>query len=193
MLFAGVLGLLLSCGLAWQVPRLFHGMPSNLYHDVRVSVVLVGSSLSFGLVCAVYSAIFLGLQRYWVPMSITIINRVSYAAIVVVIVALHGSLELMGIAVAAVNVLTGIMQLFAWRQRAAHVRVSLRTAEYDVFKNVTRFCSLQSVWMIAMLCITGLDVTIVGHYDYLQTAYYSIATLPVAFILMITSAMLNPL
>jgi O-antigen/teichoic acid export membrane protein len=193
MCFAGLLGLLLTCGLAWQVPRLFHGMPSNLYHEVRVSVLLIGASLSFGLVCAVYSAVFLGLQRYWIPMSITIANRVSYAAIVVAIVALSGSLEEMGIAVAAVNVVTGVVQVLAWRQRASHICVSLRASESQVLKNVTRFCSLQSVWMMAMLCIAGLDVTIVGHYDYLQTAYYSIATLPVAFVSMTISAMLNPL
>ena len=193
MFFAGALGLLLTCGLAWQVPRLFHRMPTNLYHDVRISVLLIGASLSFGLVCAVYSAVFLGLQRYWIPMSITILNRVAYALIVILIVTMRGSLEAMGIAVAGVNVLTGLLQLFAWRQRASHVRVSLRTADYGVLKNVTRFCSLQSVWMIAMLCISGLDVTVVGHYDYPQTGYYSIATLPVAFILMIMSAMLNPL
>jgi len=193
MFFAGFLGVLLTCGLAWQVPRLFRGMPSNLYHDVRVSVLLIGASLSFGLVCAVYSAVFLGLQRYWIPMSITIINRISYAAIVIAIVALRGSLEAMGIAVAAVNVLTGLLQVLAWREKASHVRVSLRAVDSRVLKNVTRFCSLQSVWMMAMVCITGLDITIVGHYDYPQTAYYSIATLPVAFVLMIMSAMLNPL
>jgi O-antigen/teichoic acid export membrane protein len=193
MFFAGLLGVLLTCGLAWQVPRLFRGMPSNLYHDVRVSVVLVGSSLSFGLLCAVYSAVFLGLQRYWIPVSITVVNRVSYTATIVAVVALRGSLEAMGVAVAAVNVSTGLLQVVAWRKRASHIRVSLRTADYRVLKNVTRFCSLQSVWMIAMLCIAGLDVTIVGHYDYVQTAYYSIATLPVAFVLMIMSAMLNPL
>lgn len=193
MLLAGLLGMLLTCALAWQVPRLFHGMPSNLYHQVRVSVLLVGWSLSFGLVCAVYSAVFLGLQRYWIPMSITIVNRVSYAAIVVLIVALRGSLEAMGVAVAAVNVVTGLMQVLAWKERASHVYVSPRTADYGVLKNVARFCSLQSVWLISMLCIAGLDVTIVGHYDYVQTAYYSIATLPVAFVLMIMSAMLNPL
>ncbi|HXF13724.1 MAG TPA: polysaccharide biosynthesis C-terminal domain-containing protein [Terriglobales bacterium] len=193
MFFAGSLGVLLTCGLARQVPRLFRSMPSNLYHDVRVSVLLVGASLSFGLVCAVYSAVFLGLQRYWIPMSITIFNRVSYAAIVIAIVALRGSLEAMGTAVAAVNVVTGALQVLAWRKKASHIRVSLRAADSRVLKNVTRFCSLQSVWMMAMLCIAGLDVTIVGHYDYLQTAYYSIATLPVAFVLMIMSAMLNPL
>jgi O-antigen/teichoic acid export membrane protein len=193
MCFAGLLGLLLTCLLAWQVPRLFHGMPSNLYHEVRVSVLLIGASLSFGLVCAVYSAVFLGLQRYWIPMSITIANRVSYAVIVVAIVALSGNLEEMGIAVAVVNVFTGLLQVLAWKERASHIRLSPRAADSRVLKNVGRFCLLQSVWMIAMLCIAGLDVTIVGHYDYLQTAYYSIATLPVAFVLMIMSAMLNPL
>jgi O-antigen/teichoic acid export membrane protein len=193
MCFAGLLGLLLTGGLAWQVPRLFHDMPSNLHHEVRLSVLLIGASLSFGLVCAVYSAVFLGLQRYWIPMSITIANRVSYAAMVVAIVVLSGSLEAMGIAVAAVNVVTGVLQVMAWRKKASHIRVSMQAADSQVLKNVTRFCSLQSVWMLAMLCITGLDITIVGHYDYLQTAYYSIATLPVAFVLMIISAMLNPL
>jgi O-antigen/teichoic acid export membrane protein len=44
-----------------------------------------------------------------------------------------------------------------------------------------------------MLCVTGLDVTIVGHYDYIQTAYYSIATLPTNFVLLIVASILNPL
>lgn len=193
MLFAGVLGLLLTFGLAWQVPRLFHSMPPDLYHDARVGVALVGSSLSFGLVCAVYSAVFLGLQRYWIPMTITIINRVSYAAIIVAVVALHGDLEAMGVAVASVNVASGLLQVVAWRWKASHIAVSVRRVDARVLKEVTRFCSLQSVWTAAMLCITGLDIAIVGHFDYAQTAYYSLAALPTSFALMVMSSMLNPL
>ena len=193
MFFAGFLGVLLTCGLAWQVPRLFRGMPSNLYHDVRVSVLLIGASLSFGLVCAVYSAVFLGLQRYWIPMSITIINRISYAAIVIAIVALRGSLEAMGIAVALINIATGILQVVMWRRKASHIRLSGRLVRYPVLKKVVRYCSLQSIWTFGMLCVTGLDITIVGHYDYSQTAYYSIATLPTSFVLLVISSMVNPL
>src|SRR5712671_2640107 len=80
MMLAGILGVSLTFALAWQVPRLFKAMPATLYHDVRISVMLVGSSLSFGLVCAVYSAVFLGLQRYWIPMTISIVNRAFFAA-----------------------------------------------------------------------------------------------------------------
>jgi O-antigen/teichoic acid export membrane protein len=65
--------------------------------------------------------------------------------------------------------------------------------EYRILKNVARFCTYQSIWTVGMLCVTGLDVTIVGHYDYIQTAYYSIATLPTNFVLLIVSSILNPL
>jgi O-antigen/teichoic acid export membrane protein len=193
MLAAGILGVGLAIILAWQVPRLFSTMPANLYHEVRTSLLLVGSSLSFGLVCAVHSAVFQGLQRYWIPMMLSIVNRALYAAIVIAVVALHGNLVAMGSAVALVNVATGAMQVIAWRKRASHVALSFRLVEFGVLKDVTRFCSLQSIWTIAMLCITGLDIAIVGHYDYVQTAYYSIATLPTNFMLMIAAAVIGPI
>jgi len=193
MLIAGILGVTLTFILAWQVPRLFSAMPANLYRDVRISVMLVGSSLSFGLVCAVYSAVFLGLQRYQIPMTISIVNRAVFVTVVVAVVALRGSLTAMGIAVALVNVSTGMMQVIAWRKKAAHIPISVGSADIRIFKAVARFCSAQYVLTVAMLCITGLDITIVGHYDYVQTAYYSIATLPTSFVLLIISSLLNPL
>jgi O-antigen/teichoic acid export membrane protein len=168
-------------------------MPANLYHDVRISVVLVGSSLSFGLVCAVYSAVFLGLQRYWIPMTISIVNRASFAAIVLAVVALRGNLTAMGAAVAFVNIVTGFLQVVAWRQRASHIRISPRLVDFRVLTTMARYCSLQSIWTAAMLCVTGLDIAIVGHFDYVQTAYYSIATLPTSFALSIIGSMMGPL
>jgi O-antigen/teichoic acid export membrane protein len=193
MIFAGTLGPACTLILAWQVPRLFSKMPSNLYHDVRVSLVLVGFSLSFGLICAVYSAVFLGLQRYGIPMTISIVNRASFAAIVLTVVALHGSLAAMGMAVALVNTSTGVLQVIAWRAKASHIRISTRLVDFHVLTVVARYCSLQSIWTVAMLCVTGLDVAIVGHFDYVQTAYYSIATLPTSFALSIIGSMMGPL
>lgn len=193
MIFAGLFGILLTAILAWQVPRLFSTMPIDLYHDVRMSVLLVGSSLSFGLVCAVYSAVFLGLQRYWVPMTISIGNRAIFVTVVVAVVALHGSLTAMGVGVALVNVLTGITQIIAWRTKASHIRVSRRLADRPVLVAMARYCSMQSIWTVGMMCVSGLDITIVGHYDYGQTAYYSIATLPTNFLLLILGSAMGPL
>lgn len=190
---AGILGLVLALVLAWEVPRLFSAMPADLYHDVRVSVMLVGSSLSFSLVCAVYSAVFLGLQRYWIPMTIAIVNRLSFAAIVIAVVALNGSLTAMGIAVALVNVVTGLSQVVAWRKKASRIRISIGFVDHLTIRTMVRYCSLQSIWIFGMLCVTGLDVVIVAHYDYVQAAYYSIATLPTSLALSIIGSMMGPL
>jgi O-antigen/teichoic acid export membrane protein len=108
-------------------------------------------------------------------------------------VALHGKIATMGFAVAIVNVVTGSLQVVAWRKKASHILISLRSADYRVLKKMARYCSLQSIWTLGMLCVTGLDITIVGHYDYVETAYYSIATLPTTFVLLIISSMVNPL
>ena len=192
MLLAGLFGGALTLGLAWQVPRLFSGMPAGLVPQVRISLILVGFSLSFGLVCSVYSAVFLGLQRYWIPTFITIFTRVLFVIAIFVAVWADGNLEIMGLAAALVNILAGLLQVAAWRKRASEIRVSLSLVDFKIFKNLARYCSLQSVSTIAMFCITGLDIVIVGHFDYVQTAYYSIASLPTSFLLLITSSFLSP-
>jgi O-antigen/teichoic acid export membrane protein len=193
MIMTGILGGALILGLAWLIPRLFSAMPANLFPQVRIGLILVGFSLSFGLVSSVYSAVFLGLQRYWIPTLITILNRLLFAIAVITAVYAGGSLAIMGLAVALVNIFVGVLQVFTWKKRAANIRVSLQLVGLRVLKNVARYCSLQSISTIAMFCITGLDIVIVGHFDYVQTAYYSIATLPTNFLLLMISSMLSPL
>ena len=193
MLMAGALGAALIVGLAWQIPRLFSAMPAQLFPEVRLSLILVGFSLCFGLVCSVYSAVFLGLQRYWIPTLITIFNRLAFAAGIFLAVWTGGSLEIMALAAALVNVAAGFLQVLAWRRRVRQVPVSLSLLDFGILKKVTRYCSLQSVSTLAMFCITGLDILIVGHFDYVETAYYSIATLPTSFLLLIISSFLSPL
>lgn len=193
MILAGVLGVAITAVLAWQLPRLFQTMPASLYQDVRTSVILVGTSLSFGLVCSVFAAVFIGLQRYTVPTVVAILNRALSATIVVAAVSLHGSLVVMACAVAIANISAGILQIALWKKLAPQVSISLRLVDRVIANQVFRYCIVLAVWSGAMLCISGLDLTIVGHYDFKQTGYYSIATLPNNFMLMILSAALGPL
>lgn len=193
MLATSILGVLLTLILAWRVPQIFHDMPAFLYRDVRISLIFVGLSLSFGLFCSVFSAIFLGLQRYAVPMAISIVNRILFALVVCFAVLFNHSLAVMGAAVAIVNISTGVVQIVAWRRLARRIRISLRGLDYDVLKKMLAYCSVLAIWSGAMLCITGLDVTIVGHYDFSQTGFYSIATLPTNFIISVLGAALGPL
>ncbi|MEO6805314.1 MAG: polysaccharide biosynthesis C-terminal domain-containing protein [Edaphobacter sp.] len=192
-LITGLLGVALTLGLAWQVPRLFHNMPAPLFRDVRASVAFVGTSLSFGLVCSVFSAVFVGLQRYSVPMGISILNRVLFTAAVLIAVLLHTSLATMGAAAAVVNVTTGLMQIIAWGRLSSRIRISLKLVGRKALRQMAHYCFLIAVWTVGMLCVSGLDITIVGHFAYDEVAYYSIATLPITFLLALISSMLGPM
>lgn len=192
MLLMSIAGVLLTLVLAWRVPHLFHEMPASLYRDVRISLLFIGISLSFGLFCSVYAAIFLGLQRYAVPMVTLIINRVLFTTVICLAVSLHSSLALMGALAAAVNVFTGLLQIEAWRKMASHIQVSLRGLDYGVLKKMLAYCSVLAIWSAGMLCVNGLDVTIVARYDFSETGFYSIATLPTNFIASILGAALAP-
>jgi len=193
MLIAGGLGLILTSILAWQVPRLFSAMPSSFFHEVRVSVVLVGFSLSLSLVCSLYSAVFLGLQRYGIPMAIAAANRAAFTAAAIAIAARGGNLVAMSAGAAVINVATGVAQVVAWQRRAGPVAVSLASAESATVRSMTMYCFYQSVWTVGMLCVSGLDVALVGHYDYGQTAYYAIASMPIGFLSAVIASLLSPI
>lgn len=193
MLAASIIGVGLTLVLAWQVPHLFHGMPAVLHRDVRLSIVFVGLSLSFGLVCSIFSAIFYGLQSYVAPTVISVINRLLYAAVVIAAVACHQSLAVMGTLVALVNVFTGLLQIEAWRRWASSISVRLRAIDLSQVRKIFGYCSAVAIWTAGMLCVTGLDVTIVGKYDFGQTAFYAIAALPANFAIAILGAALAPL
>jgi O-antigen/teichoic acid export membrane protein len=193
LLLVSAVGCVLTVVLAWQVPRIFHDMPPGLYHDVRIGLIWVGISTCVNLFCGIFNAIFTGLQRFAVPTVLSLVNRVLFVAVVLTAVALHGSLAAMGLAVAAVNVLTGLLNFVAWKRWAGSVRLRLAGLDYAAVRTMIGYCSTLAVWTVGMLCVSGLDLTIVGRWDYGQTGFYSIGTAPTNFMIAIMGAAMAPL
>jgi O-antigen/teichoic acid export membrane protein len=193
MLVASALGALLTCILVWRVPVIFRTMPASYYHDVRLSVLFVGVSLSVTLATSVFVAIFLGLQRYRVPMVTTIVSRLAFGVVICATAAAHSSLADMGAAAASVNILNALLQVGVWRQSASHISVSLRLIDIPLLKRMLQYCAVLTVWSVCAMFISGLDLTIVGHYSFGETAYYAIANAPTAFLITIVAALMGPL
>lgn len=190
---AGVLGICLTLGLAWAVPELFQKMPAAQYRDVRMGILFVGISLSVSLATSIFSAIFLGLQRYQVPMITTVIGKLLYAVALCSSVYFHGGLAAMGAAVAVANLLAAAFQVILWKRLASHIHVTLQNVDRAMLRQMLAYCGVMTIWSACMLFISGIDLMIVGHYDFGQVAFYSIATAPTNFILMVIGAVLGPL
>jgi O-antigen/teichoic acid export membrane protein len=193
LLMVSAVGVVLTLVLAWQAPRIFHEMPPDLYWGARLSLVFVGASASFGLLCSIFASIFIGLQRFAIPTVLSFVNRLLFVAAVMVTVFFHGGLAVMGAMVAVVNIAIGLLQFGAWRKFAKHVRLSLFDLDYGVLRGMVSYCSSLAIWTVGMLCVSGLDVAIVGRYDFTRTAFYSLAAIPTNLIIAIMGAALAPL
>ena len=190
---AGILGVLLTLVLVWRVPVIFRTMPVSFFPDVRRAVLFVGLSLSVSLATSVFVAIFLGLQRYRIPMMTTIANRLAFGVVICAAATAHASLATMGALAASVNILTAGLQVAMWRKHASHISMSVNLIDVALLKKMLRYCSVLVIWSLSAMLISGLDLTVVGHYSFSETAYYAIANAPVAFLVLIVSALMGPL
>ena len=50
-----------------------------------------------------------------------------------------------------------------------------------------------SIWTLAMFFVSGLDIVIVGHYQYKDTGFYSVASGAANFMLAVVSSLFGPL
>ena len=192
-LLSGLIGLALSVMLALLVPLFFKTMPPAIAHDVTEGVLLVGASTAFLLACSPFMAFFRGLQRYTMPTVSAVANKLAYVAVMVALVATHRSLTAMGWSMALLNVLTGVGQVWAWRGVLPHIQVRRRLVHWPIARQMLQYCAVLGIWTAGMLIITGLDLTIVGHFDFGSTAFYAIAATPITFLVLMMQAALNPL
>jgi len=193
MTVSSLFGVLLSIGLAMLVPYLFPDMPPSVAADVARGVLLVGISTAVLLAASPFAAFFLGLQRYAVPTFLSISNKLLYVAAIVVMVEQHRSLTEMGAAVAVINVVTALLQILVSRALLPQIRVHISLVVWPVAKQIVGYCAILGIWTAGVLIISGLDTTIVGHFELNATAYYAVAATPVNFLAMILQAALNPL
>jgi O-antigen/teichoic acid export membrane protein len=172
---AAALGVCLSGILAWQMPHVFAAMPPRLVREARIALLLMGGSFALGLPFSVIHAVFIGLQRNEISVLIILANRFSMAALVVGAVAHHRGLVAMGAAVAIANILSCGGSYVAWRTWAPHVKIRITLASRGYATEVASYSAALAVWFAAMLMVSGLDLSIVGVFDYTATAYYAVA------------------
>jgi O-antigen/teichoic acid export membrane protein len=180
--------------LTWRVPQLFHQMPGALLRSVREGLLAVGLTAAFSLPFGAFMAAFVGLQKYSVPVILSTLNRILSAAAVVGILLMHGSLVQLALVMAAFNVIAALMQFLGWRVYARE-RVDFSFLYFDrkTALQLVKYGGVLSLWTLAGLLISGLDVLIVGHYDYKNTGFYAVASSVTNFMLLVVGSIFGPI
>ena len=180
--------------IARFVPQLFHQMPPELVPEVRMGVIVLGLSTAFALPFNAFAAVFNGLQRYTFPTVVAIVGRLGSAALLVMVLLLHGSLVQMACVLAVSTLGSGVAQYLGWRSYArSRVGFTFFLYRRDVALRLAKYGGILSVWTVAMLLVSGLDNVIVGHYDFKNTGYYNIASGITNVMLALVSSVFGPM
>ncbi len=195
---------LLSCGsaigsimvgvLAWQVPHLFHQMPASLVLPVRLGLLAIGLSTAISLPFGVFLSTFTGLQEYGFPTLLLSVSRVATAAALITALLLHATLFEMALLMAVLNLITALLQYVGWKLYASR-RTGFQFFRIDraASLRLVEYCGILTIWTLGTLLISGLDTTIVGHFDYANTGFYAVAGSATNFMLLLVGNLLGPL
>lgn len=190
---SALLALLAMAGLSWQLPNLFRDLPPSLHADARLALLIVGGVAAIGLPASVFNGIFIGLQRNEIPAAIIGGSRVLSTILVIAAAYLGGSMVVMATIVAGMNLLSYIVQYWASRRLALDVRLSPQLISKRAGREIVGYCFSLSIWTFATMLVTGLDLTLVGIFDFEAVGYYSIAASLITFVAGLQSALFSTL
>jgi O-antigen/teichoic acid export membrane protein len=162
--------------LTWQLPNLFKEMPLELQPDARSALMLVGGSLALGLPFSAFGGVFVGLQRYDIPAWIIGTSKLIGAAFVLLVAYSSHSIVWMSFALALSNICCSIWQFLAFKQLSININISTKMVSKSSAIEITSYCYSISISTIAMMLVSGLDILIVGIFDYGSVVYYTLAT-----------------
>jgi O-antigen/teichoic acid export membrane protein len=190
---AAIFALTAMTMLAWQLPRLFHELPPQFYSDARTALLIVGGAAALGLPASIFNGIFIGLQRNEVPAVIIGGSRLISAFLLIAVAYLGGDLVLMATVVATVNLLSYGVQYWACRKLALGIHVAATLISKQTAREIFSYCFSLSIWTFAGMLVTGLDITLVGIFDFQSVGYYTIAASLITFIMGLQSALFSTL
>ncbi len=178
---AGIIGIAGSVATAMLLPHMFRQMPSSLAGEARVALLIVAASLAVGLPASAFNGVFIGLQRNEVPAAIIGGSRICSAALLILVVKQGGDLTQMGLAVAVANLASYALQYVMYRRLVPGARLSTQLVSSETGRELFDYCLSLSIWSFAMLLVTGLDVTLVGYFQFGAVVYYAVAASLITF------------
>jgi O-antigen/teichoic acid export membrane protein len=172
------------CGLA--VAAFFSGIfpqvPGAFVSQARAALLIITITLALGLPASVFNAVFVGLHRNEVP-ALIIAGRNLLTGIAVVLIAhSRGTILEMAMAAGAINLFSYGAQYLVFRRKTAGTWIAIAYLSRSVARELASYCKSLSIWSFSVLLVMGLDLTLVGIFDFQSVAYYAVAAIPAGFL-----------
>jgi O-antigen/teichoic acid export membrane protein len=190
---AGALALLLIGSVIILLREFFHGIPLPILGEVRAAALILTVSAALLLPASLYAGILIGLHRNDIPAMVIGTSRLAGAMAVILASQFTQSLVALASCIAVTNLIGGfLLWTSAGRLLPGSNRLRLQPNK-PMAKELAHYCVGLTVFSFAMLLVGGLDVTILGHFNFAEVGYYAIASLLVTFVISLNNSMLSAL
>jgi O-antigen/teichoic acid export membrane protein len=188
----GLVALVITLWIVSDAASFFHGVPMNLLHEFRTATVIMALGAAFLLPLSTFTGVLVGLQRNEVPAFAIGGSRLAGATVAVFAARYTTSLTVIALFVAAPNLAGGLIQALASRKIAGD---ALKQFWFDreVARSMIHYGMGLTVWSVGMLLVSGLDVTIVAHFQFESVGYYAIAATAITIFASANSSILSAL
>jgi O-antigen/teichoic acid export membrane protein len=188
---AGALAMVAISVLLWQLPVFFHGIPAGLFHEFRLAASLLAASTCAQLPFSAYSGVLIGLHRNEYPALAIGGSRLVGGATAIAAGCLSHSLIAVAACVAAANLLGGLLQMAAVSRVLRPLRLELFAFDWKMAEELARYCIGLTVWSFGVFLVNGMDLVVVGHFQFQAAGYYSVATALIACFVGFSYAVIN--
>lgn len=189
----GLTGIIAMCVISLCLGKLLPDISPGLLRAAQAGVALYGGSLALSLPASAFSGVFLGLQRNYPVILIQCTGRIAFAILVILSVQLHATFVVTVALASIANLLTATCQIAITMSRVPRIRFAITLIERRVATALLKYCSILGIWSVSQLLISGLDTTLVAHFQFAATAAYAIAATLTSFVVSVQGSMLSPL
>lgn len=194
-MLAGAAGLALFAMivLLWQVPFLMHGIPPALVHEFRIAAALLSLATCAQLPLSAFTGLLIGLHRNEYPaLAIGGSRMVGAVAAIAAGYATH-SLIVLAVCVGVANLMGGWAQMIAAHRLMNSLRLNLLVADWKTAAGLARYCAGLTVFSFGVFLVNGIDLAVVGHFQFEAVGYYSVATALITCYIGLGAAVINAL
>ncbi len=172
---AGAIAFIVIGAVIADAGYFFHGVPALLLDEFQLAALLLALSAALALPLSTFSGILIGMQRNEVP-SLAIGGGRVAGVIAVTLIAQHThSLITLALCIAVTATAGALAQVpFTVRYMPSLRQLKLRM-DRELLAELVRFSGSLAVWNFGMLLVSGLDLTVVAHFQFAAVGYYAVA------------------
>lgn len=185
---AALLGALVVLVVAIFAHNIFPQVPATILPSLRIAMVIAGISMSLGLPASAWSGIAAGIERYEIPAIAIGSGRLLSAAALIAAALTGQSIVFMACIVLAARIYSFVLQFALVRRAISTVRFRLAAISRSVVRELFGYCVSLTAWSASMLLVGGIDVLLVGRFDFPAVTPYSVCSTLIAFLAGIQTA-----